>query len=63
MFLDATVPGFIPWWERASRVELERGLRRMRRALSFCRGRAADLRPILVRHIRRLEILGNRRTQ
>lgn len=53
--LDSTAPGFRPWWERATVVELWEGIRRLKGTLAFCRGRAADLRPHLAEHIRKLE--------
>lgn len=44
-----------PWWELATPDELQLGISRLRRALQFCRGRAADLWPHLACHILALE--------
>jgi len=56
MNLDATLPDFRPWWERAAIEEIDEGLTDLRRARHYCRGRAADLAPILDAHIRNLEL-------
>lgn len=53
--LDSTAPNFTPWWTRADLATFDRNLARYRRALHFCRGRAADLRPTLAARIRFLE--------
>jgi len=52
---DSVAPGFTPWWTRATFEELAAGIARLKRALRFCRGRAADLHPLLTEHIRFLE--------
>jgi hypothetical protein len=51
---DSMAQGFIPWWDRCTPEQLAEGIRRLERALLFCRGRAADLAPGLRRHIARL---------
>lgn len=53
---DSTSEGFTPWWTRCTEEEFDIQLRRLRRALRFCRGRAADLKPHLQAHIDFLEI-------
>jgi len=60
---DSTAPGFTPWWTRASLAELAAGIVRLKRALRFCKGRAADLRPLLEEHIRFLERYAEKRVQ
>ncbi len=52
---DATSPFFTPWWERCSSSHFEWQLGRYKRALRFCKGRAADLHPILFKRIQWLE--------
>jgi hypothetical protein len=52
---DSTVPGFVPWHERCTSAERIEGIKRLERALCFCRGRAADLAPHLREHIKRLQ--------
>lgn len=51
---DSTVPGFVGWWLRYTDAERAEGIRRLERALRYCRGWAADLAPGLRRHIERL---------
>jgi len=55
--LDATLSDFTPWWERASLGEVDQQLARLRVARYYCRGRAADLAPILDTHIQRLVLV------
>ena len=55
---DSGRPGFVPWWMRCTPVERQEGIRRLKRALLFCRGRAADLAPHLREHIKKLERIG-----
>lgn len=54
---DSTVPHFLPWWDRCDQDYFRWQLARYRRALRFCRGSAADLRPLLLNFIRQLEAL------
>lgn len=54
-YLDSTADDFIPWWKRVDEDEFVLRLNRYRRALYFCKGRAADLRPHLQKFIRFLE--------
>jgi hypothetical protein len=54
---DSTVPGYVPWWERCTPEERQWQIARLKRALLFCRGLAADLAPHLREHIESLEWL------
>lgn len=40
-----------PWWEDCPRNELLAGIARLENCLWACKGRAADMFPILARHI------------
>ena len=57
---DSQSPGFVPWWERIDDPEeFDRRLARLNRAVWFCKGRAADLKPHLLKHIYFLESYRN----
>lgn len=44
-----------PWWADCPPDELQAGIARVRRALPFCRGRAADIRAHVEQHLACLE--------
>jgi hypothetical protein len=44
-----------PFWKRCTAVELQYRIQRLERALPYCRGRAADIRPHVEEHIRFLK--------
>lgn len=42
---------FAPFWETCDEKKLSYRIARLERALPFCRGRAADIRPHVIEHI------------